>query len=315
VSETPADRGGAGGRKGRAGLLLVLGAVLVATGALAAGYFFWFVRKEQRSEPPPPPPPVVLTMSAAEGKVEVFRGGAWGPARVGDRLEASDRVRTGDDGQAALRLSDGSMVRLEAATETQVQTLSRALSRLRLGGGGMQADIADDPERLFQVDLDDEGAAARTRGAAFGVTATAKGHAAVAATRGEVAVSARGREVVLRSGQFTRVAPGAPPADAAPLPASLLLKVTWPGGEKGLVRSTSALVAGQTDPGSRIVVQGRHVAVDAEGRYRAEVTLREGENRVTVRARDAAGRQREERSPPITVDTKTDFKVQVPRWK
>ena len=128
-------------------------------------------------------------------------------------------------------------------------------------------------------------------------------------------MSARGREVVLRSGQFTRVAPGAPPTDAAPLPPSLLLKVTWPGGEKGLVRSTSTVVAGQTDPGSRIVVQGRHVAVDAEGRYRAEVTLREGENRLTVRARDPVGRQREERSPPIKVDTRTDFKVQVPKWR
>ncbi|MBI5478005.1 MAG: FecR domain-containing protein [Deltaproteobacteria bacterium] len=316
MSETPADEGQrGGGRRSRAGPLLVLGALIVGAIAVAVAYFALFTRREQRSEPPPPAPPVVLTMAAAEGTVEVFRGGAWGPARVGDRLEASDRVRTGEDGQATLRLSDGSLVRLEAATETQVQTLSRALSRIRLGGGGMQADIADDPERLFQVDLDDEGAAARTRGAAFGVTATSKGNAAVAATRGEVAVSARGREVVLRSGQFTRVAPGAPPTDAAPLPASLLLKVAWPGGEKGLVRATSAVVAGQTDPGSRIVVQGRHVAVDSEGRYRAEVTLREGANRVTVRARDVAGRQREERSPPITVDTKTDFKVQVPRWK
>jgi hypothetical protein len=295
--------------------VLVVGAVALGAIAVAVAYLVLFTRPEKKTEAPPPPPPVVLTMSAAEGKVEVFRGGAWAPARVGERLGASDRVRTGEDGQATLRLSDGSMVRLEAATETEVQTLSRALSRIRLGGGGVQADIADDPERLFQVDLDDEGAAARTRGAAFGVTSTAKGTAAVAATRGEVAVSARGREVVIRSGQFTRVAPGAPPTEAAPLPASLLLKVTWPGGESRPLRAKSAVVAGETTPGSRVVVQGRHVPVDAEGRYRAEVALAEGENRVTVRARDAAGRQREERSPPIKVDTKTDFKVQVPKWK
>jgi hypothetical protein len=315
VSDTPVDQGAAGGRRSRSGLPLVLGAVGFGAVAVAIAYFVLFTRPERRPEAPPPPPPVVLTMSAAEGKVEVLRGGAWAPARVGERLEASDRVRTGEDGQATLRLSDGSTVRLEAATETQVQTLSRALSRISLGGGGVQADIADDPERLFQVDLDDDGAVARTRGAAFGVTATAKGTASVAATRGEVAVSARGREVVLRTGQFTRVAPGAPPTEAAPLPASLLLKVAWPGGEKGVVRSKSAVVAGETTPGSRVVVQGRHVAVDAAGRYRAEVALAEGQNRVTVRARDAAGRQKEERSPPITVDTKTDFKVQVPKWK
>jgi hypothetical protein len=316
VSATPAGDGEDVGRRHvRGGPLLVLGAVVVGVAAVAVAYLVLFTRTEQRTEAPPPAPPVMLTMAAAEGSVEVFRGDAWRPARVGERLEASDRVRTGEDGQAALRLSDGSMVRLEAATETHVQTLSRALSRIRLGGGGVQADIADDPARLFQVDLDDEGAAARTRGAAFGVTATAKGHATVAATRGEVAVSARGREVVIRSGQLTRVAPGASPTEPAPLPASLLLQVAWPGGDKGLLRSTSAVVAGQTDPGSRIVVQGRHVAVDADGRYRSEVTLREGENRVTVRARDAAGRQREARSPPITVDTKTDFKVHVPQWK
>jgi hypothetical protein len=316
VNETPADEGpGGSDRRSRAGVLLVVGAVIVGVGAIAAAYFALFTRREQRSESPPPPPPVALTMSAVDGTVEVHRGGAWAPARVGERLAASDRVRTGEDGQATLRLPDGSMVRLEAATETQVQTLSRALNRIRLGSGGMQADIADDPERLFQVDLDDEGATARTRGAAFGVTATSRGNAAVAAMRGEVAVSARGREVVLRSGQFTRVAPGAPPTDAAMLPSSLLLKVTWPGGDKGRLRSAAAVVTGQTDPGSRIVVQGRHAAVDSDGRYRAEVTLREGANHVTVRARDAAGRQREERSPPLTLDTQTDFKVQVPPWK
>jgi ferric-dicitrate binding protein FerR (iron transport regulator) len=283
--------------------------------ALAFGvlYFALFTRRDRQPEAPPPPPPVTLTFTAVAGRVEVLRAGAWAPAAAGAQLAASDRVRTGEGARATLRLSDGSTVTLEPATETQVHALGRALARIRLGAGLVQADIPDDPQRLFQVDLDDDNAAARTHGAAFAVSSNGPGAAAaVSASRGEVTVSARGREVIIRSGQLTRVAPGAAPTEPEPVPASLLLKVAWPA---RTLRARTAVVEGQTEPGARVEVQGRHAPVAADGRYRAEVALREGENRVAVRARLAGARPHEEISAPITVDTRTDFKVQLPRWK
>ncbi|HEY3359788.1 MAG TPA: FecR family protein [Polyangia bacterium] len=300
-------------RRTHAGVFLVGSALVVVALAFGVLYFALFTRPEARPEAPPPPPPLSLTIATLEGPVEVFRAGAWAPAAAGSRLAASDRVRTGAGARATLRLSDGSTVSLEPMTETQVQALDRALSRIRLGAGLVQADIADDPGRLFQVDLDDDGAAARTHGAAFAITSNgAGGAAAVSASRGQVTVAARGREVVIRSGEITRVAPGAAPTAPEPLPAALLLKVAWP---QRPLHAPSAVVEGETEPAARLEVQGRPTPVGADGRYRVVVALREGENRVTVRARLAGAPTREERSPPITVDTRTDFKVQIPRWK
>ena len=294
------------------GLVLVAGAVGLA--AVLGGVMYHAVfRHERRPEPPPPPVPLSLVVDSAIGPVDVFHAGVWTPAAAGTVLHATERVRTGEGGRARLRLSDGSSVVLEAATETEVAALDRVLSRLRLGAGLVQADIADDPGRLFQLDLDDAGAAARTHGATFTVTSSGPGStAAVTAARGEVTVAARGREVVIRSGEITRVAPGAPPTAPAPLPTSLLLKVEWPDGR---LRTHTLILDGRTEPGARVQVEGRHVAVDRDGRYRAEVRLREGTNRLTVRARDVGGLTREEISPPLQVDSQTDFTVQMPRWK
>jgi ferric-dicitrate binding protein FerR (iron transport regulator) len=291
------------------GLVLVAGAVVLAI-VLGGVMYYAVFRHEARPEPAPPSVPLTLIVESVDGPVEVLRGAAWTPAPAGTVLHTTERVRTGEGGGARLRLSDGSSVVLEAATETEVQALGRALSRIRLGTGLVQAEIADDPRRLFQVDLDDAGATARTHGATFSVARSGAGStAAVTAARGEVTVAARGREVVIRSGEITRVAPGAPPTAPAPL---LLLKVAWPDGK---LHSHTIVLDGRTDPGARVQVQDRHVPVASDGRYRAEVRLREGANRITVRARDVGGLTRQEISPPLRVDTQTDFKVQVPRWK
>ena len=292
--------------KGR--LLVVLVAGLAIAG-LGVSYWAFFVRVRHE----PAAAPESLRVSAVSGSVEVSGGdGVWRPAHAGDALSSRDRIRTGDDGEVQLASGDGSRVKLLAATNARVAELRRELKRLTLGAGMLEADVRDDPARVFEVELDNEGGAARTRGGAFTASSNGAGSAAVATRRGEVILSARGREVVIRTGQYARIAPGAPPEAPQPVPSSLFLKVEWP---EGSSRRSEIAIAGQTAPGARVRVEGHYLPVDARGRYSTTVRLPDGEHQLHVHAVDVGGHVADEKSPRILVDTKTDFKIESPRWK
>ncbi len=287
-------------------------AVLLVVGALGASYYLFFIRRESHVEAPPPPPPEVLRVSAASGTVEVAGAdGVFHSVAPGASLSAHDRIRTADDGIAELRGADGSTVKLLGATVAGVSALSRELKRLQLGKGMIEAEIKDDPARLFEIELGD-GAAARTRGASFVASADGDGNAEVASRRGEVVLAAHGREVVIRAGQQARVRGAHPPEQPTPIPASLFLKVNWPAAATSQRRQ---VVTGTTAPGARVQVNGRYVRVKADGTYTAELDLPDGQHQLSVRAADVGGHRRDEKSPSITVDTQTNFKVNQPTWK
>ena len=286
---------------------------LVALALLGASYWLFFVRPERAAERARAVAPETLAIGAISGGVEVAGAdGLWRTARVGERLSAHDRIRTDDEGFVELHAADGSTVQLAAATEARVDELRRELKRLSLGRGELSADVGDDPSRVFEVEVDGHGAVARTRGAKFTATADGAGAAAVATRRGEVILSARGKEVVIRTGQFARVGPGGTPDGPRPLPESLFLKVQWPATTSN--RSDLA-ISGQASPGARVKVAGHYVRLDADGRYSATVPVPDGVHELRVHATDLAGHVADEKSPRIVVDTKTDFKIHPPKWQ
>jgi hypothetical protein len=288
------------------------GAVLVLS-TLGVSYWAFFVRPEHKSEEARPTAPETLIVTAQSGHVEVAGpDGSWRPAQPGTALSARDRIRTDDDGEAQLRASDGSTVKLLPATEAHVAELRRELKRLHLGAGMVEAEVADSNDRVFELELDDQGGVARSRGGSFTATSNGAGTAAVASRRGEVVLSARGREVVLRTGQWARIKPGEAPEQPAPLPSSLFLKVAWP--DKAL-KAHKVEVEGQTTPGARVSVEGKWVQVGADGRYTRSVSLPDGVHQLHVHAIDVGGHSADEKSPRIVVDTKTEFSVQPPKWK
>jgi ferric-dicitrate binding protein FerR (iron transport regulator) len=290
----------------------VLLAALAALAALGGGYWALFVRPEQSAERARAPEPETLVLASVSGTVEVASGdGPWTPGTVGRKLSARDRIRTGPDGIAELRAADGSMVKLLEDTEARIDALRRELKRLHLGAGSLEAEIAEDPSRLFEVEVTD-GGVARTRGASFTASSDGKGGAQVGTRRGEVILSARGKEVVIRSGQFARIRPGAEPDAPEPLPPSLFLKVAWPPASSN---KHEVVVSGQTNPGARVRVGRKWVPVSPKGDYSTTLILPDGSHDLAVRARDIAGHVTDEKGPRIVVDTKTDFKVHPPSWK
>jgi hypothetical protein len=302
------------------GPLAIAAAALVALVALAGGYYAFFVLPERRAEEARALRPETLLVAEVSSVVEVAGpDGAWKPAHAGLTLSEHDRIRTGDDGAATLRGADGSTVKLAGATEARVDELRRELKRLHLGTGMIEADVKDDPRRVFEVSFEGAGsgeAAARTRGAAFTASTNGAGTSAVAAHRGEVTLSARGREVVIRSGQFARVLPGAPPEDPQPIPASLFLKVAWPATQSN---RREVAVAGTTQAGARVKIDAdghsRWVKVDDKGEYKTSLQLDDGAHELRVHAVDVGGHAADEQSPRIVVDTKTDFQIHTPKWR
>jgi hypothetical protein len=317
------------------GRLLVALSALAAVAAVGLSYWALFVRSPQTAvtapgpalpapTAPAPAPAMTLTLSELTSPVEIAGvDGVWRTAKPGDTLTAAMRVRTGDGGAATLTApgpDGGSTVKLRGATSVSVQSLTRELSRLSLGAGMVEADVRDDPSRLLQLDLDQPGAGgqeipgaatARTRGAAFVASSDGAGRSSVATRRGEVILSARGKEVTIHTGEFARVAPGEAPSPPSAIPPSLFLKVAWPSASS---RKKEVVVSGEAAPGTRIAVEGKFIHVDPAGRYQGKLTLGDGTHELRLEATDLAGRTQRERSPPITIDSSTDFKAQKPKW-
>jgi hypothetical protein len=292
----------------RATLALALAAAL---GLFGGAYWYFFVRPETRPDTPPAEIETLVVVQL-EGGVEVAGAeGRFRSAAPGTQLSIHDRIRTDDDGKVTLRGSDGATVRLSGATEARVDDLRRELKRLALRGGMIEADVPDDPARLFELSLDDQGGAARTRGAAFTASSNGK-NTTVGARRGEVILSSHGREVVIRSGQLAYLQAGAPPEAPQPIPPSLFLKVDWPASPS---RQKKLEVAGRTDPGARVQIQGKWVPVGSDGRYHEELNLSEGSHELHLRAADVGGHLVDEKSPKIVIDSRTDFTVHPPKWK
>ena len=297
--------------------LLGLVAILLA---LPVGYFFFLgspppaaqtppvavppvasVPPEQ--QPPPPSTPAVpklaeLRLQDMRGTVQLRRGGGeWQDAQKGDVLRASDSVRTQDGAYAVIIGGEAVEIRMEAGTEVSVAELTDSLSRLLLGNGMTTVRVKGGAHHVLEMGATGSDAVARSEGGLFTVTNNGAGTVALASLEGETSLSGQRKVVIVRAGQQSIVRPGQGPSDPTPIPASLLLKVNWPGRPR-----RQALVAGQTDPGTHLLVDGKSVQPDAEGRFSVPVSLKEGKNRVRVSARSVGGLQQEEQAE-LSVDT------------
>ncbi len=100
--------------------------------------------------------------------------------------------------------------------------------------------------------------------------------------------------------------PTSTPTAAAPLPpltpAAFFLRVTSPEDE-AVVTAASLQVTGETTPDAVVTVNGQIVEVDADGRFQATLSLKEGPNVIEVLASDFSGNQAQELRTVIFVPT------------
>lgn len=167
----------------------------------------------------------VLTVFVGTAQLERAGSSGYQAAHSGDLLVSGDRVRTGAGAKASLTFPDGSVSRLDAGTDLQVEGLSRATgggeaTRLRQSAGQTWYTVV----RLvggasFRVDAPNN-STAEVRGTEFSIRISGSGSSPLVTAQvwaGEVAASAAGRTLVLVAGQSTTIAAGSPPTPAVAL--------------------------------------------------------------------------------------------------
>jgi hypothetical protein len=121
------------------------------------------------------------------------------------------------------------------------------------------------------------------------VKAEESGPVSVAVTDGSARFAAGGREVILGPGTESRSERGGTPSEPERISEEVLLSVVWPEGEQ---HGGRAAVSGSARPSSAVMLNGAPIAVAADGRFKAYVPLREGQNPIKVEAEDLMGRSK-----------------------
>jgi hypothetical protein len=287
----------------RRSLPFVLGVLLILA-ALPVGYAL-LLREPPAPVAPlqpeaPPRQAVELRLGEVRGAVEVRRGGVWSPAQPGAPLRVTDAVRTRAGGSALLVGGPSLEVRMTPGTEVSVEELTDSLSRLLLGNGMATARVRGGAKQSFELKAAGSDAVARTDAGTFSMSNNGQGTVAVGTQEGEVAFVGQGKVVIVRAGQQSIVRPGEAPSDPTPVPASLLLKVQWPAA--GTLRRRTLVVAGQSEPGTRLEIAGQPLTPDAQGRFEQKLELEEGANTLHVRAQSVGGTS-QELHRQVVVDT------------
>jgi hypothetical protein len=250
--------------------------------------------------PARPAGPLPFVVGAVSGRADVIHpGGERAPLASGDRLSPEDAVATGAGARVELAAGESYRVVLDGASRFGIEEITQELSRFRLEEGLVSATVREDAERAVEI-ASARDTVARTRGGEVSVLRSGLA-VAVGVAAGEAEFRSGGRAVLLRGGEQSAAADGGAPSPPAPIPASLLLKVAWP--EERTTRQRSFVVTGRASPGALVAVGAERVEVAEDGSFRHVVELSEGAQRVSVSARDVAGRRQEVRSPTIVLDT------------
>ena len=115
------------------------------------------------------------------GSAYVLRGAEVIPARLGEPVYESDRVRTGSDGRLGITLKDDTRFSLGPASEVRLTQFAYAPERGRLGlglsvGRGVAASVSGRIAKLSPdaVRLETPGAIVGVRGTTLGISASAE---------------------------------------------------------------------------------------------------------------------------------------------
>ncbi len=159
--------------------------------------------------------PNAAEIISKENSVDTARSSvAWRPAAVGQKLIWHERLRTGEDSRAAVRMSDASILRIDELTETEILPPVTASAKptvdLQQGAGYFFSR-----EKSREINVKTPAANGAIRGTEFVVTVAANGHSTFTMLDGEVEVSNAQGSVVVRSGERADADPGRKPTKTA----------------------------------------------------------------------------------------------------
>ncbi len=245
-----------------------------------------------------------ITVELVEG--EVVRGTDEGVRYVvspGDTLPSGSVVQTGESSRVSLSIPDGGRVDLAEQSELAIRQIFDDAVSFELRSGQVEATVKHFNKR--RVDFVFSGNPSKVKVADGKAVLVADGTGAfdvgVESGSDVAIVGPDGEEEPVPAGEHKAVRRDGTVALSGAIPRSVLLKVDWP--DEGIHRARSVEVKGSVSPGSTVMVEGKPVKTDPDGRFRSRVELREGTNKITVEARGLGGTAVQE-SPEIKVDTR-----------
>ena len=262
--------------------------------------------------PAAPAAPAEAIVTASRGRVELQRGpaGAWAAVKVGDKMSASDALRTGQ-GDADVAV-EGVRLHVLESSGLQLRAIDRGAVRARIRGS-LESQVEPSQGRL-DVEVEGGDALAHSEGGHFYVTADGRGVIAVATVSGSVHLSSAGKSVEVHDGEVSRIVASAAPPDA-PVAAlrRVLLSVSWP--SRAETNQKRVPISGRVETGSRVFVQGELVDVARDGAFRAEVPLRQGKQKIAVVTIDALGRRKQVENVVLRDDSLPEVTVKRKLWQ
>jgi tetratricopeptide (TPR) repeat protein len=159
--------------------------------------------------------PDAAEVLSKENSVDTARPSAtWQPATVGQKLVWHERLRTGEDSRAAVRMSDASILRVDELTETEILPPEVASAKptvdLKQGTGYFFSR-----EKSREINVKTPAANGAIRGTEFVVTVAANGQSSFIMLDGEVEVSNAQGSVLVQSGERADAEPGHKPTKTA----------------------------------------------------------------------------------------------------
>jgi ferric-dicitrate binding protein FerR (iron transport regulator) len=175
------------------------------------------------------PAPEASRLLETSGQVEVatVTNSAWRAAHPNDVLQVGDRLRTGKDSRATLRLSDKSVIRVDQNTVLELTPPLQPASRKRflLRWGSL---FFLNREKPADVEFETPLATGAIRGTEFLLTATEEGgESTLALFDGAVELQIGANKISLTSGQQVELQRGRPPFVHAALAANSLIQWTF----------------------------------------------------------------------------------------
>ncbi len=237
---------------------------------------------------------------------EVVRGDGNGADTVvspGEALPAGSVVRTGEASRVSLSIPEGGKVELSEQSELAIKQVFDDAVSFELRSGQIEATVTHFNRRRIDVVFSGNPNTVKIADGNAVVVADGSGAFDVGVKSGsDVAiVAADGSEEPVAAGEHKAVQRDGTVAAAGAIPRSVLLKVDWP--DQAVHRDRAVEVRGAVSPGSTVSVDGQPVPTEVDGTFRSRVTLEEGTNKITVKARGLGGVVVKE-SPEIKVDTR-----------
>ena len=135
-------------------------------------------------------------------------GSGWGAAAVGATFNTEDKVRTGEDSRAVVRLSDKSELRLDELTEATIEPGKSA--EVNSGGGYFFSR-----EKAEQLRIRTPAVNGALRGTQLVVRVGAGGRTTMTLLEGELYLTNAAGKLLLKSGEQAEIMPGSAPRKTA----------------------------------------------------------------------------------------------------